>query len=355
MHNLLVLVFIVGTAIICLVQRRKTSRALLISIFGGVILFLYGALRSTSVGTDVYSYANSYALLPHLALRDIFTSITMISRDPFFYSFLKILSHISDNPQFMLAVLSGIVALCISIFIYRNSVNPFLSFVLFICLRYYSFTLSGLRQAVAWSIIMLSYEMLKEKRLVKFVLMVCFASLFHGSAIIFLLAYPLAHIKRIEKTTFIVLLVMLFNFITGHALIRLLVSIPILGQYESYVFGEGNTTSGSTMLLIYFSIILYAFLTRKNTVRGNQQTYVMYNLSLVGIAIITLGFTYPNIFRIGYYFVLPIIVLFPYSLKCSLNNRTQLLVNYAVVFLLLFQFALIGPGSGTQNYNFFWQ
>lgn len=103
-------------------------------------------------------------MLSNLSFGSLFTSTWLIvSRDPIFYSFMKILTYISEDPQFMLIITSVIVALSFSIFIYKNSINPLMSFIMFIGLRYYSFTLTGLRQAIAWSIILISYQFIKEK------------------------------------------------------------------------------------------------------------------------------------------------------------------------------------------------
>ena len=143
MHNILILsITIGGLAIHLLLDEQFQSK--LIAMWGGLNLFLYGALRSVYVGTDVLAYANAYLLLPNMRFRDIFVSTTMVSRDPFFYVLLKLMTLINEQPQFMLIVVSAIFAVCFSVFIHKNSVNPTFSFVMFVALRYYSFTLSAL-------------------------------------------------------------------------------------------------------------------------------------------------------------------------------------------------------------------
>lgn len=353
MHVVLITSFLVGGVLIQFLSKaEKVQRN--ISIWGGFVLFLYAAMRSTAVGTDVYGYANAYLTLPYTSFRAICASETLVSRDPLFYLFMKILSHINHDPQFMLIVISAIVAFCLSTFAYKNSVNPILSFAMFIGFRYYSFTLSGLRQAIAWSIIFLSYESLKDKKLLKFILTVLLASLFHRSALVFMLAYPIANIKT-SQMSFLVPFGLLLNFIANDIAIRLIGAIPALQQYANYIYGGETTTSGKTILFIYICIIIFAFVARKHMSKKNVHAGLMYNLTLTGVAITALGFRYPNIFRVGYYFIFPIILLFPCAINSFLDRKSQLLVNLFVIALLTAQFMIIGPGAGTGSYQFFWE
>ncbi|WP_026672877.1 EpsG family protein [Alkalihalobacterium bogoriense] len=355
MYIILIISFLLGGLIFYFFSRKEKVKKK-ICIWGFLHLFFYGALRSTSIGVDVPSYAMAYMSLPGLSFKEIFTSThLLVSRDPVFYTFLKFLTFLNEDPQFMLVTISLIVALCVSIFIYRYSVSPILSFTMFITLRYFSFTLSGLRQGVALGLVLLSIKYIKEEKLLKFILLVCFASLFHLSALVFLIAYPLSKIKRINWLSILIFSTMVLNLLTGNGVVKLIVKLPVFNQYEGYVFSNESTSSGTTMLLIYLCIIAFAFIVREQFVKNYDDAYLMYNLSIVGIAITSLTFDFPNIFRMGYYFVVPIIVLLPAIIRSSLDRRFQHIVVYIVIILLAGQFILIGPGAGTENYQFFWK
>ena len=354
MHSILILsILIIGLLIYFFSNEKKGRKRL--SIWAGLNLFMYGALRSTSVGIDVPFYENAYQMLPNISFESLFTSTHLIlSRDPFFYAFIKFLTFISEDPQFMLIVISAIVAICFSIFVYKNSINPLLSIIMFIGLRYYSFTLTGLRQAIAWSIVMLSYEFIKDKKLIRFIATVCIASLFHSSAILFIVAYPLANIREIGRFSLIVGAGLYLNFATDNLILKLLVKLPLLQQYESYIYREEFATTGMTMLIIYFSILLFTLFMKKSFLKKTDNANLMFNLSLIGFAITTLGYDYANIFRIGYYFIFPIVLLLPSVIKSSFDKKSQLIVTFVVIVLLVMQFIILDPGGGTQNYKFFW-
>ncbi|ASA23809.1 EpsG family protein [Paenibacillus donghaensis] len=356
MHILLIGFILLGGFVINNTVQSKAKEKIL-AIWTGTLLFIYAALRSVSVGTDIESYSLSYLQLKYISFEEIFMSNTIISRDPFFYFFLKLLTYINSDPQFMLVVISALITICITIFIYKNSVNIILSCTLFVGLRYYSFTLSGLRQALAWGIIMLSYNYIKEKKPVNFILLIILAALFHKSALIFLLAYPLASIKKLEIITISVPFVYLLNVLTNNGVMQLVLKIPFFKQYEDYggyLLGNSNN-SGSTLILIYVSIYVIAFIFRKQVISNNDNIYLMYNLTLLGITITMLSIDYENLFRIGYYFIFPIILLLPLTINSIGDKKMRNILNAFVILLVFGQYILIGPGAGTDNYHFFWE
>lgn len=325
------------------------------SIWCGIALFVHGALRHPSVGIDVYGYVNSYKLVQRLSFEQIFTSTKYtVSRDPYFYAFLKLLTFINEDPQFMLVVISAITAICFSVFIYKNSKSVLLSFVMFVGLRFYSFTLTGLRQAIALGITMLSYEYIKNNKFFKFFICVWVASLFHSSAWIFLLAYPISKIKNIRTVVFTLLLLMAANLLTGNGIIGLLLKTPMMGQYQTYASGE-TTESGFTILLIYYAIIFMAYIYKKLNADEKDYNTVIYNFSIIGTVITSMTFNFATIFRMGYYYVLSIILLLPLAISYESNKYIKYAITTVTIVLLVAQYIIIGSGAGTGNYKFFWE
>ena len=106
---------------------------------------------------------------------------------------------------------------------------------------------SGLRQAIAMGITALSFNFIKEKKPVQFILLVILASLFHKSAIVFLAMYPIYNIKldKFGKVMSIVVLgivyfarVNIFNL-----------AMSILG------YAIVPDMNGSIMLFIFYTMI----------------------------------------------------------------------------------------------------
>ena len=127
-------------------KQRKAECILM-----GLALFLFAALRGSSVGVDVATSCQYYVADAHYSYYEILHlgSSYLQSSEPVFHCFLHTLSFISSDPQFMLIVIGAILAIGFSYFAYHQDGSLFLSFLLFICLRIFAFTLTGLRQTVA--------------------------------------------------------------------------------------------------------------------------------------------------------------------------------------------------------------
>ena len=91
--------------------------------------------------------------------------------------------------------------------------------LLFITFETYTLTFGILRQAIALSISLLAFNFLDKRKPIKFILLVLFASLFHKTAAIFLLAYPFLFIKVNKKV------IVIFTFIVIFRIHRITISI----------------------------------------------------------------------------------------------------------------------------------
>ena len=87
----------------------------------------------------------------------------------------KVVSFFSTNNQLFLTIVAILSIAPVGRFIYKNSRMPFLSFIIYIAFNYYSFVFSGLRQAIAYGIIFISYDYIKNRKLAKFLICVSLA------------------------------------------------------------------------------------------------------------------------------------------------------------------------------------
>ena len=131
----------------------------------GFLLFLLAALRSTSVGIDSNQYAWHFYNIQQI---DFDLVSIRYQKDPIFFYFLKFLTIITSNHQWLFAIIGGLYAYSISRFIYRYSKDPMISFIILITMSYFAFSLTGLRQIMALSIILFSYDYIFQKHLLKF-------------------------------------------------------------------------------------------------------------------------------------------------------------------------------------------
>ena len=339
----------------------------------GLMLFLIAGLRSTAVGGDSGQYARLYALVSRLDLSDI---LERFNSEPLFYVFAKFLSIFSTSYTFLFCVIGAIFAFSISYFIYRFSEAPYISLVMLIPMQFYPFTLSGCRQALALSIVLLALAMVMQKKNVKFALVLLFAYFIHNSTMFvlpFLLLISLRN-KIISRILFVVGMIVTYIF-----------RVQILHFIITYIYTDYDIyeeTRGSfTTLLMYLAIfILCAFFinnprlfrpTESDLIRRGidnafpgddifvqeKSLYQFFEVLLgLGIMIQILVPLQPNIYRVAMYYQIVSILIVPkiiYSISNSIIRGAVIIGFFAIMILMYFRFTFYAAGA--NPYEFFWQ
>ncbi len=360
MHIVLILTLIAGEIIIADVIENERKKRICQAAFGGILLFLFAALRSENVGVDSLTYAQAFEFDAKLSFKEILNigAGYMQSTDPVFHCFLYLLSLINTDPQIMFIVISAIVAVSVSVLFHRYSEDILLSFVIFITLRMFSFTVTGLRQAMAMAILWWAIPQIKNKKPIRFILIVLAASLFHSSSFIFILAYPLARVKRILLSAYSIISAGIICILTNNAPIRMFLSLPFLGRFSSYL--EQESSGGSSTAVIYLGIILFALFAYNYFVRTCdeqeiQKVNVEYNLAIWGVFLSLIGLSYANLFRMGYYFAIILYILLPRLIGAMKSSSDRTIIKMTLIILLAGQYIYLGPSAGLAPYEFFWE
>lgn len=223
-----------------------------------IIIFL-AMFRSYEVGNDVKGYTRIYELIASGAPME-----TMGKRFELGFLYLcKSLSYISSNSQFLLITYGAFVLGTIGCFIYRFSLIPWISVLMFFCL-FLDNTLSVMRQGLALSFVLISFFYLNKGRILTYFLWNIVALLFHNAALIFFLAYPLSIISRYNSALKILgftgtcLFFLLFN-----PIINLVMKIfPKYHYYVGSTYLDGRLRIGTFALLFIigmFYTISYHF------------------------------------------------------------------------------------------------
>ena len=161
---------------------------------------------------------------------------------------VEFISYITNNEQVFLAIIADLFSL--GRFIYKHSKMPFLSIFLYIGFNYFTFTFSGLRQAIAISIICISYDYIREQKLFKFLVTVILAALFHKSAIFFIPAYAISKIKLNKKSMSAFLLGNLLIFVFRRSIMELV---------TKYIFDSYNIVESRSFTWFLLSLFIYIY------------------------------------------------------------------------------------------------
>lgn len=330
--------------------NKKNSRKLFI-IICGLFLFLISAFRSIYFTTDVEVYVNKYISISYTNLYELWINfITNTGKDPFFYVFNKVISLFGASYRVWLAIIAGFFCYSISKFIYKYSDEVYISVIALISLGYFYFSLTGLRQTLALSIILFSYKYLIERRLFQFIIVVLLGSLFHFSAIIFLVAYPLSKMRIGWKQVVGVLAALVAAYLFRPQIIGLLSSLNMNDKYTYYL--EHGTTLTISGFLIQLFIYLFCLYFKNSIVKCDSKNLILYNLLFLGMVFQVFSAVIAEFFRISMYFSIFGIILISKAINAEKNKRIKIII-YIFVFVALIAY-FFKTGS-FREFKFFWQ
>lgn len=359
MMHVLLLLFLVLTEIFFYFlayksEQRKRKHKVIIM---GLIIFLFAALRATDVGIDVPGYVQNYISLRYETYEDIL--VIKSDRDPVFSIFSKFLGSIIPDPQFLLVVVGAIVAFAFSYLVYHQKGDVLTLFVLFIGFRLYAFTLTGLRQAIALAFCWIAFVMLQKKKTVAFIVLTLIASLFHASAVVFLITWP---VYRYGKPLVVFLICSVFtvvDLLLNHALISSMATLVSGDRFDSYIDADQITSySGGGTFYLYILFFVFIILA-KNLTPGRLEDAVtfdkIFNVACIAMMVSIMCQNLPVFFRIAYYFMLPFYALLSPSVRSFFSKKDSIFIHAIIIVLMCLQYIVLKPGAGINEYHFFWR
>jgi hypothetical protein len=330
------------------VNRSKNNHLIVIAAF---LLILIGSLRSAHFGPDAIRYAHNFNALSHTSLSDLLNQFFKLEgKDPFFQVCAKIISLIGLSYQVWFSIIAAAFTISISRIIKKYSNEPYLSFILLIALGYFFFSMTGLRQTLAISLTLLSFPYILEKKIKQFLFLTIMASLFHSSALIFVIAYPLSTLKM--KNFDIIIICTAFVLATFFSSeIRTL--IRIFGWTETLAgYADREVSANYTLFLLQLSIFFFcSFFARKSYI-SNITFRVLFNFLIIGIIFQAFALIVAEFFRVSIYFSIFSIILVPNVIQLQKIKSTRSLVYFSVLFTFVYIIFFL---KSFENYAFFWQ
>lgn len=218
----------------------------------------------------------------------------------------------------------------------NNSVNYGLSIIIYISL-FYLFSLGAIRQALAMSICLFNYTYLRQKRFGVFLFYTIIATLFHYSAIISLIVYPIYHYVKFRY----LILLSLLGFILREVAFYLIQNYT---EYGAYLEDEELVSGGRLKQIFYFALFFSIFfiIKYKNFTDEENRLLKLAYLSLLfplyfGSA---LGDRISNNLYFYYCFLLPLLLQ---------NKFLYKRIMYNCIFIFYFLFYVFYTSYGTGN------
>lgn len=318
-------------------------------ITSGFILFLYAALRAHTLQPDLETYVRVYKYYARYSFLEILEIFNPDFKDPTYYFSGWLFSRIFLDPQWWLAFIGVVYIAVIAVLIYKESNNPLLSLLALLSLEYFEFSLSGLRQTLAMSITTLAFFSLKDRKPWKFLFLVIMASLFHRSALIFLIAYPIATMKLGWKHIIVATFVFCLFFGAQNIVKSLMEKFLADTQYEAYIDREITLTFSGFIIqgTIFAFCLMYYPIVRQRY----EHADVLYNLVFIGLMFQIFSSMLAEFFRISIYFSMFSIILIPLAISTESNKKLRALENIVIpLIFIVYMFK-----DGIPEYAFFWQ
>ena len=331
-------------------QRRKKR----LCIVGTVCWILLSGLRAWSVGPDTLAYKihrfDSTIQTPWKnIIYDFYNKYVNGAeiKDPGYAIFEKAFQIFSTDYQAFLIFIAVLFFVPMGIFIYKYSRNPYVSFVLFSCLFYSFFAITGHRQTIATAfVVFIGIELIKRRKLIWFLLLVIVFSTIHASVLCFIPFYWISKIKINKITLGLYGIAIVAAFLFRY---RLLAFLQGIVGYESYQDYEG--AGAGTFMLMLFLVGVVVTMFHKLLLKSNQPMVRMsINALLCACFFSPLLLINQSTMRAVQYYSIFLLILLP-ELEVVFKDKKEKFVYHLIcVSMLIFLFVMNEP-----TYKFFWQ
>ena len=311
----------------------------------GVILVIFSSLREITGSTDVYNYMRSYDIYSSQTYGQLWQLYMDQSiKDGGYYIIAKFFENLGFPFRFFLVLIAIAYVFIICKFIQKYSDLPYISMEMWFSLTWFMFSLTGLRQTIAITIVMVAYFMKKRGKRVLFLILVGVACLIHNSAAVFFIVIITDKI-RIRFKSFIIITaisLVISNYFPN--IFRELINI-LAWNDNMEVYAESTVSLNMTGFIIQFCILLFLYTKYNSLTKKNNNMAEFYTLATLGLAMQAFSNIVGEMFRISMYFSIFSIVLVPNAIVCY-KGENRKYFEIGIFAMLLFYFFVSGQYAG---------
>jgi len=349
----LVYAWILLTSLLLYIKKIEYKKArnwfCVLSFFA---VFLLVGLRHPFMGADLrygssVGYLSMFVRGAKASWQEIFTQKDIYYYEKGYTLFTKLISFISDDHQFFIAICAAMCLIPVWYTIYKESVQPDLSVYIFLGLPAFSMLFSGIRQAIAIALCAAALLWIIRKKPVWFVLTVALAATFHKSAAVFLVAYPVYHLKLNKPLRWCSCAVPGLVYIFRQPLFALAGKV-----YSAYAVPDYN---GSYRLFaVFYLVYLFCciFSDERKEIAGLK------NLFLGACCVQALAGMHSVVMRMGYYFTIPLMLLLPLVVGTMKNRKLAVFFQVIIsICFITFSIYSLRTGGWSRSYPYyaFWE
>lgn len=313
---------------------------------------LISGLRGISVGADTWRYQYMFEEVLDMTWSDVFKDFRLwiqgsnTLKDVGYTLFQKIFQIFSNDYQVFLVVVAILFMVPMGVWIYRNSENVLLSYIVFSCLFYSFFAITGIRQTlVTGFMVFIGSELLKKKKYVWYYLLLFLLITIHKSVIALAIVPFIRKVKINRISTLIWCGLIVFAYLFRTQLMSLLSGLVGYNEYDQFYEGAG----ASTFAFLYYALTAVGIILYNRINKRSESMVISFNMVVMGAILLPLTFINQSAMRAVQYFSVYLMFYVP-QLTDFFEKRDKNIVTVVAVLALVVLLVLNRP-----TYTFFWQ
>ncbi len=347
-------------------NNTERSRKLYICLCG-IELFLFLGFRSVSSGYDNLGYAEAFKIA--MQSSSWYPNPVPWMEYPFVL-IMKSLSLLCTHPQILFLASSAFIVYSGMRLIYKYTTIPWLGVFAWLTFGKIMFEADIMRQSIAYSIVFFGFDFIIKRKFIPFLLAVLTAALFHKSALILVILYPISLIRLNKTNIFIVGMTFVVLLLLAPVIIRLAyIIMPMYSYYadsdiaaRSFKFGS-LIKMGISMSVFFLGIFALNIRNHSDTKFLDTKEGRIYSVSMILILFSAFSYAlsfFSGIFeRLAQYFTVFNIIAIPQIFMLLNKSRAKsLLVFITCLLIMSYQIVLVNYRPDWNlfvPYEPFWQ
>lgn len=281
-------------------------------------LVLLAGFRGYTIGADTASYLSALEYYGSFPKSQIMSAklVYPYHYQVGYFTLTKLCALLGFGKTTFLFLIAGLTYIPTFFVIRKYSPMPYVSILCYFAFGFFSYSLGIFRQMIAISILFCGWRFIEERCLVKYLLTVGLAMLFHTTAVAGLLLYFLYGIQW-NRIVIWLLPLEAGALVFGRKIALILVNI--FPRYSAYVGGRYDTQGGTYLMLILLNTVLLASVLLRNPENKKYEDIAICAL-ILAIFLQCVGYTMGAIGRGITYYSIYLIFAIP-NVLCNLKNR----------------------------------
>lgn len=321
--------------------NKYNSRFVKLRYFTSMSLLVILSTLRYGVGTDFFTYRSIFQRLSKMTLKE-YIDINGINEMGVYVlnKFAGLLGGFSGY----LFLTSTIIIGCTYYVIYREreKISIAVGLILFLFLDY-TMSFNIINQCIAVSIIFIGYRFIIEKNIIKFLIVILIAALFHSTAILIFPVYFLWNKRReglIHPILLIIFLIILILVIVNYQkVIDFISTFNGMEAYKDYIYTDNRGKNRDLIIKILILIICSLRYKKLVCYDNNNKLYIL--MLFISVIISFTGFTSPFVKRVGLYFSIVEILILPSFIETFKSKKEKRLLSYCAILSSILLFILV--------------